>query len=145
MRPAPGTWGTLGAIPLIFLGHFLGEWGYLVLATVLTVCAMIVSQIYENQVGQHDSSEVVIDEVAGFVVAMTWVPLFSWKAWVIGFLLFRCIDILKPPPINWIDQRVSGGVGVVADDVVGGIIVNIILQIIFTKTSWLGLQLGTPF
>lgn len=102
--------------------------------------AIFVAQLYQREHGGADPQEVVIDEVAGFVVAMTWIPL-TWQSWVIGFTLFRVLDIFKPPPIGWADRRIPGGVGVVADDLLAGIMANVVLQILFTQTDWLGVQL----
>lgn len=130
LKPGPGTWGTLGAIPLAYLMISLGPMGYLAGTIVFSILAMVVAQAYEAGQAEHDRSEIVIDEVAGFLVTMAWLPM-TWQAWVSGFLLFRALDILKPPPIRWVDRKVKGGVGVVADDLVAGIIANIILQRLF--------------
>lgn len=140
LKPGPGTWGTLGAVPLIVSFRLLGPYGYLIGVFTLAVLAMTVAQIYERGREGHDHAEVVIDEVAGFAVAMTWLPM-TWQAWVAAFVLFRIIDIFKPPPIAWLDRKVPGGIGVVADDLAAGIAVNVILQILFVRTPWLGYQL----
>lgn len=142
LRPAPGTWGTLGAIPLILLLRELGAMFYLGGVLLLVAVAIAVAQIYEQTHGDHDRAEIVIDEVAGFAVAMTWLPS-TWQAWVGSFILFRLLDALKPPPIRWLDRRIPGGVGVVADDLAAGIVTNFCLQIVFVQTSWLGYQLAT--
>lgn len=142
LRPGPGTWGTLGATPLVWL---LAQWGaipYMAATAVFSTVAMVVAHLYEKVEGGHDRSEVVIDEVAGFLVAMTWLP-FTWQAWLLGFLLFRALDIFKPPPIRWVDRKVPGGVGVVADDLVAGILTNAVLQFVFVQTPWLGYQLNS--
>lgn len=139
---APGTWGTLGAVPLVLLLARAGAISYLILALVVVLVAVFVAQAYESKSDEHDASEIVIDEVAGYVVAAAWLPL-TWQTLVGSFVLFRLLDAFKPPPINWIDQRIKGGVGVVADDLVAGMITNVILQVIFTQTNWLGLQLST--
>ncbi len=140
LKPGPGTWGTLGAIPVVLALQLFGPMGYLVGALVFAVVAILVATLYERFHDGHDHSEVVIDEVVGFVITMTWLP-HTWQAWVAGFLLFRLIDIVKPPPIRQLDLKIPGGLGVVADDIGAGIAANIILQIIFTNTSWLGHQL----
>jgi phosphatidylglycerophosphatase A len=98
-----------------------------------------VCEAYELQYQSHDNPEVVIDEVAGYLVAMFWMP-HTWQAFLISFFLFRFLDILKPPPLSWIDQGVRGGFGVVLDDLVAGVIVNLVMQVIYTKTTWLGVQ-----
>ena len=132
---APGTAGTLGAIPLVWALSLLGPLPYMLATLVFTIFAIFVAHVYEAESGEHDASEVVIDEVAGFLVTMTWVP-FSWTYVLAGFLLFRFFDILKPFPISYIDRKVGGGVGVVADDLLAGILANVILQFLWQK-GWL--------
>jgi phosphatidylglycerophosphatase A len=64
----------------------------------------------------------------------------TWQTFLAGFVLFRLFDILKPYPIRLMDQKLPGGFGVVMDDVAAGIVANLILQTIFVKTLWLGVQ-----
>ena len=80
-----------------------------------------------------------IDEIVGYLIAMTWLPL-NWISLGLAFVLFRFFDILKPWPIREIDQRVGGGLGVVVDDVAAGIAASLILQVIYVQTNWLGSQ-----
>jgi len=103
--------------------------------------AIVICQLYEGKFGMHDGPEIVIDEVAGYMITLTWLPL-TWQVWVLSFFLFRALDILKPFPLSWIDRRVKGGAGVVADDVAAGVIANMALQALYTHTTWLGSQLG---
>lgn len=137
---APGTWGTIGAIPLVIGFHYLGALPYMMATVIFTALAMIVSHLYVTQAGVQDPKEVVIDEVVGFLITMMWLPM-TWQAWAAGFALFRTLDILKPPPISTMDRKIKGGVGVVADDIMAGIIANIVLQYLFVNTNWLGYQL----
>lgn len=139
---SPGTWGTLATIPLWYLLAQFSIFTYMIVVVLMTVLAMVVAQFYENITQRHDSKEVVIDEVVGFLVAMTWLPI-TWQSLLAGFVLFRFFDILKPPPIKQLDQNIKGGTGVVIDDLAAGIICNIILQIVYTQTSWLGAQTQT--
>jgi phosphatidylglycerophosphatase A len=124
---APGTFGTLGAIPLVWFFSLRGPLPYMLATLVFTIGAIFVAHFHEAATGEHDASEVVIDEVAGLLVTMTWVP-FSWIYVALGFLLFRFFDILKPFPISYVDRKVGGGVGAVGDDLLAGILSNIILQ-----------------
>ena len=82
------------------------------------------------------------DEVVGFLITMVWLPL-TWQSLLLGFVLFRFFDIVKPPPIRQLDQHVKGGFGVMIDDIAAGLISSVILQIIYTQTSWLGVQIST--
>lgn len=129
----PGTVGTLGALPVVYLLQRLGAMPYLMATLLFAVIAVLVSQFYEDLwAQQHDPQEIVIDEVAGFLVAMTWLPFSgSWVA--LAFVIFRFFDILKPFPISWIDQNIKGGVGTVADDLLAGIFTNVLLQVLLQK------------
>jgi phosphatidylglycerophosphatase A len=136
----PGTVGTLGGVVFTLIVAPLGPYPYMALTLLLCLVSLIVAQLYESKFGVHDASEVVIDEVVGYAIAMTWLP-FTWQSFVAAFVLFRVLDILKPFPISYLDLKVQGGVGVVIDDVVAGIITNVVLQWVFVKTTWLGMQL----
>ncbi len=138
----PGTWGTLACLPLALLLNYWGPFFAMIFTVLMLPVAILSAELYEKKNGGHDSKEIVIDEVLGFLITMTWLPI-SWQSYAIGFFLFRFLDILKPFPIGYIDKKVRGGLGVVADDVAAGIIANIVLQVIYTKTSWLGSQVVT--
>lgn len=109
-------------------------------AIVLIFGGAYIAQRYETFTAAHDPGEVVIDEVAGYVIAMTWLPL-TWQSFVAAFVVFRFFDILKPYPINRIDQKVSGGLGTMLDDVAAGLVSNILLQVVYQNTSWLGVRM----
>lgn len=139
VKKAPGTVATLATIPLVYLLAQTNGLIYMFACMVLFPIAILAAELHDKSVGQHDSSEIVIDEVLGFLITMTWLPI-TWQSMLIGFFLFRLLDILKPFPIGYIDKKVHGGLGVIADDVVAGIVANIILQVMLTKTNWLGTQ-----
>lgn len=131
---APGTWGTLVALPpLTALGFFLPLWLYLATFFGFLIVSVWLCQQYELiNGGEHDSSEIVIDEAAGLMVACAALPPhLGW--YLAAFLLFRFFDILKPYPISLIDRRVKGGFGVVADDLAAGLFANVILIFIVPK------------
>jgi phosphatidylglycerophosphatase A len=116
---APGTLGTLGAIPFII---FLTDLGVLYKGLILVIFVAIavwVSGRAEDLLKDHDPSAVVIDEVAGFFLTMFFLP-FSWQNLVLGFILFRFFDILKPYPIKRL-ERLKGGFGIVMDDLLAGL------------------------
>ena len=138
----PGTFGTLLGIPLAYACAQVGPFFYMFACVAFIAFASIVAEMYERAGSAHDPSEVVIDEVAGYLVAMTWLPL-TWQGFLGAFVAFRFFDILKPGPIRRIDQRVKGGFGTVLDDVAAGLAANVVLQIVYTQTSWLGVKLGS--
>lgn len=127
----PGTVGTLGAIPVVWALSMGSELKYLAVTAVFAGFSILVAHLYEIEIagGEHDSSELVIDEVAGFMVTMAMVPFtFKWVA--LGFVLFRFFDMVKPWPISYIDKNMLGGVGAVADDLLAGIFASLCLQVI---------------
>ena len=92
--------------------------------------------MYERTYQVHDPKEIVIDEVVGYVIAMTWLPL-TWQSFLAAFVMFRFFDILKPGPIRRIDQKVKGGLGTVLDDVAAGLISSVLLQVLLREMPWL--------
>ncbi len=136
---APGTVGTLATIPLYWLLMQAGPLFYMSFVVFLLPLAILAAEVYEQEMQRHDSSEIVIDEVLGFLITMTWLPL-TWQAVTLGFFIFRFLDILKPFPIGYLDKKISGGLGVVADDVAAGILGNIFLQLINNQTTWLQMK-----
>ncbi|MBX2988524.1 MAG: phosphatidylglycerophosphatase A [Bdellovibrionaceae bacterium] len=136
---SPGTWGTLATIPLALLLMWLGPLWHMAVIVVLLPLGIWAADAFDRSETRHDCQEIVIDEVLGFLITMLWMPL-TWQAVVIGFVLFRTLDILKPFPISVLDQRVKGGFGVMVDDVAAGLIANLVMQVILSQTAWLGVQ-----
>jgi phosphatidylglycerophosphatase A len=116
---APGTFGTLGAIPLYLALSRLHAGEYVLFTAALVVLAAFAAQRAGRYWGVADASPIVIDEVAGYLVTLALVP-FSWPAVAAGFVLFRIFDVLKPWPASAFD-RVKNGFGVVMDDVAAGV------------------------
>ena len=116
---APGTFGTIAAIPLVLGLGLLGKWCSAFVLALLIGVAIWASGIARDLLGQNDPPTVVIDEVAGFLLAMILLPS-SWQALVLGFFLFRFFDILKPFPIKRAEQ-LGGALGIVADDLLAGL------------------------
>lgn len=125
---APGTMGTLAAIPLYLLmvGSLQG-WLYAGAVITLTLVAIWISGLAETIYSRKDPPQVVIDEIAGFMLTMTAIPPDAMYI-IMGFILFRMFDILKPQPAAWINRRMRGGNGIVLDDIVAGLYANIVLQ-----------------
>ena len=106
-----------------------GPGAILMLTLLLVVLACWVADRAERALGEHDSGEIVIDEVVGMLIALLWIPP-TFPNLAIGFLLFRVFDIVKVWPASTIDRRLPGGVGVVLDDVVSGIYANLLMQLV---------------
>ena len=126
---APGTMGTLVAIPVyVLLSQIPFPLYELTLVTFFFFSSWI-SENAEKHFGKKDDQRIVIDEVMGFLVTMLWVPKTIFFV-IFGFFLFRFFDILKPFPIRHLERKWKGGYGVVFDDVLAGIYANIVLQVI---------------
>ncbi|MDX1678599.1 phosphatidylglycerophosphatase A [Arsukibacterium sp.] len=126
---APGTFGTLVAIPFIIGFSALGVSGYLAFLVVGTALGVYICGKTARDVGEHDHGAIVWDEVIGFALTMLLVPV-SWQSLLIGFLLFRFFDILKPWPIQWLDRRIHGGLGIMLDDLLAAVPAWLILQLL---------------
>ena len=117
---APGTWGTIVAIPLAWALDRAGELWFIVATLVVTAVGSWAADVYCKSTARHDNQQIVIDEVAGYLVTLA--PVARTPAnLIIGFFLFRLFDIWKPPPVRSIDRHVHGGFGVVADDLGAGV------------------------
>ena len=126
---APGTVGTILGIPLYLLFALFSPTLYLLSTIAFCFFAVYISGEAEKLYGEKDPSKIVIDEIAGFLVVMLFVPVSPYTV-AAGFILFRFFDILKPYPIRLMEQRLPGGYGVVADDVMAGIYAAIVLQLV---------------
>lgn len=125
---APGTWGTLAALPLWWLLAQLGPWGYGLGTAAVLLLGLWAAGPAQVYLGGADHPAIVIDEVAGLLITLAGVSL-TWQNAAAGFIIFRTLDILKPPPIRWFCAGDSGGLEVVADDVVAGLMARLALEI----------------
>ncbi len=125
---APGTLGTLIAIPAYYFLSEIPSPLYEITLIGFFFLSVWISENAETFFGKKDDRRIVIDEMIGFLITMLWVPK-TIPFIIIGFLLFRFFDIVKPPPIR-IMERARGGYGVVLDDVMAGVYANIVLQFI---------------
>ncbi len=131
IKPAPGTWGSLVGLGIgyLFLQLPMPTTILISAAIIVTIISIYAIGIIEKSTGVHDAPEIVIDEFAGQWLAM--VPLavngITLSSLIASFILFRIFDIIKPWPIIWLDKKVSGGFGVMVDDLVAGIIAAVVL------------------
>lgn len=133
---APGTFGTLAAIPVYLLMAPLAWPYYLALVVLFTVIGIWACDRTARELGTKDPSAIVWDEFVGFFITMLAVPSalltasYGW-AWILaGFLAFRLFDIWKPWPIRVIDERVEGGLGIMLDDILAGVMAALILLVL---------------
>ena len=118
---APGTWGSLAALPFAY-GIYLwtGTFGLVVATVLVFVIGVWASGRYANAKENSDPGEVVIDEVAGQWLALIPAIGILWY-YPVAFVAFRIFDILKPWPVGWLDRHLKGGLGIMADDIAAGI------------------------
>ncbi len=127
---APGTFATLvTAVPLYLAFALLPAPFYLYALFVFFWLACYVSHKAESILQEKDSSKIVIDEAVGYLTAMVYLPN-NWLIILLAFVLFRFFDILKIYPVNLIENKVPGGLGIVLDDVMAGVYANICLQVL---------------
>lgn len=120
-KKAPGTFGTLAAVPLyLALVQVQNLFVYSVVTLLVILVGVWICGQAAEKLGEHDFGGIVWDEIAGLLVTMWLVP-FTWQAVALGFILFRLFDIVKPWPIRWIDRQVHGGLGIMLDDVLAGV------------------------
>ena len=131
---APGTFGTLAGLPLIFVmvllsgGPAAAPAFYLV---GLTLFSIRVADRAEKLLGQKDPGCIVIDEMAGYCIALSLVPV-TFSTLVAGFAAFRCFDIVKPAPVRYFERKFNGGAGVVLDDIMAGVLAALLLKLVWT-------------
>lgn len=136
----PGTMGTLASIPFYLALVQLPLLAYVFVVLVASFIGCKICQITSDDMKVHDHGSIVWDEFVGFWITMAVVPIgqlscLDWRPVAIGFVLFRLFDMVKPWPICWFDKNVSGGVGIMIDDIVAGIISAVVLWGI---TAYLG-------
>ncbi len=124
---APGTFGTLAALPIYLLMVPLSLWAYLAVVLVMTLLGVWLCHVTSRDLGVHDHGGIVWDEIVGYLITMIAAPP-GWQWIVAGFVLFRFFDIIKPWPIGWADRRVHGGLGIMLDDVLAAVLAWAVLQ-----------------
>lgn len=137
LKPAPGTWGSLAALPFVWVLHVLGgPWLFAAAIVAVFLIGWSATKGYTDITGVEDPSEVVIDEVVGMWLAMLPVSIGAaaagasilalYPGWIAAFFLFRFFDIIKLGPVRWADDR-GDALGVMLDDVFAGIFAGILV------------------
>ena len=126
---APGTMGTLMAIPLYLLLLQLSPQGYLIAVALSFIAGVYICHVSAKDLGVHDHPGIVWDEFVGYWITMIAAPS-GWVWIVAGFALFRLFDIAKPWPISWCDKHVHGGFGIMIDDVLAGLLALGVMQLL---------------
>ncbi len=126
----PGTVGTLAAIPFALVFLILPQPFYAVYVLGLTLLAIYIADQAEKILGQKDPGCIVIDEIAGYVLALSIVPV-QINTIVAGFFIFRFFDIVKAGPVKYFEKNFPGGAGVVLDDVMAGILSALTLKVLY--------------
>ncbi len=127
MPKAPGTFGTIAAVPLYLLLQHLQPLSYLLVVVAMFLLGVWLCQRTADDLGIHDHPGIVWDEWVGFLITM-WLAPDGWVWLLSGFILFRLFDILKPWPISLLDRQVPGGLGIMLDDVMAGIYAFALIQ-----------------
>ncbi|NAW68567.1 phosphatidylglycerophosphatase A [Vibrio sp. V27_P1S3P104] len=138
----PGTMGTLAAVPFYLLLAHLPIWLYSLLVLFACFIGVKICQLTATDMKVHDHGSIVWDEFVGFWITMFIVPflqlpVWDWRWLVSGFVLFRFFDMVKPWPIGWLDKRIDGGLGIMLDDIVAGVISAFMLVVIGAWAGWL--------
>jgi phosphatidylglycerophosphatase A len=120
IRFAPGTAGTVAAVPIFIAAHELPLMLYVALIAVMFLAGVWICGRASLQLGVHDHSGIVWDEIVGFLLAMTAAPA-GWAWILVGAVLFRVFDIAKPWPVSLADRRLGGGFGIMLDDTIAGL------------------------
>ena len=125
----PGTWGTVAAIPVYLIICWLPTNYYLLIVALATIFGFWLCGHTARALETHDHPSIVWDEIVGYLLTMTAVPI-KWNWIVLGFILFRIFDIWKPWPIKWVDNRIRNGIGIVLDDLLAGVYAWLLLHFI---------------
>lgn len=128
-KKAPGTCGTLVAIPIFLMLCTLPLWAYISAVVFISIIGIWLCDVSSKALGVHDHPGIVWDEIAGFLITMIAAPV-SWLSVLLGFALFRLFDIWKPWPISILDRKVHGGLGIMLDDILAGVFAALSLQLV---------------
>lgn len=133
---APGTFGTLVAVPFLWLFAWLPLWEAGVVVFLALLIGIPICERASRQLGQSDPGAIVWDEIVGLWLVFLGLPL-TWLTVILGVALFRFFDILKPWPICWADRKVRGGVGIMLDDILAAAYATLVLRLVLVFSGWL--------
>ncbi len=133
---APGTFGTIAAIPLFLLLSLFSDQVYFIVTLFFMLIGPWICGYAAKSLNVHDHPAIVWDEIVGLLITLFMFPA-HWLLITIGFVLFRFFDILKPWPISWFDKNMHGGIGIMIDDVIAGFFAWGCLYLL--NTYWLGI------
>jgi phosphatidylglycerophosphatase A len=133
---APGTCGTAVTVPLAWACRDLDTVTFCSLVAGIIVVGILAAQRADRAWGTEDAQKIVIDEVAGYLVTMIPAPRDHWAPLLAGFIAFRFFDIVKPPPVRWLDDNLPGGWGVVLDDIAAGVMGAIVMGVATYFGAW---------
>ncbi len=132
----PGTMGTLAAVPFYLLMASQSI-TLLIIAIVLgSAVGIYLCERTSSDMGVHDHGSIVWDEFVGFWITMLLVPVTDWQTVLAGFVIFRFFDMVKPWPISWLDKQVHGGIGIMLDDIVAGLMSMVALWAGHVYLGW---------
>ncbi len=125
---APGTMGTIVAVPLYLLMADMGLTAYIAMLVITFAIGVYLCDKTSKDMGVHDHGGIVWDEFVGYWITMLAAPQ-GWQWVLLGFVLFRFFDVVKPWPISWLDKHVQGGFGIMIDDVLAGFMALLVMQV----------------
>lgn len=127
---APGTFGTIAALPFVLVFFLIPAGFYGIYVVALILVSIYLADSTEKILNQKDPGCIVVDEIAGYVVTMSVVPI-QMNTLIAGFFIFRCFDIFKFGPVKYFEENFSGGAGVVLDDIMAGVFSAIVLRLLY--------------
>ncbi len=126
---APGHSGTLTAVALAWGLSHVGAWAYGLALFVVVAVGTVAAEVWGQATGVPDDQRIVVDEVAGYLGTLMLVPR-TWPNLIVGFFVFRTLDVWKPGPVRLADERLDGGIGVMADDLIAGVIGALVMVVL---------------
>ncbi len=124
---APGTFGTIVAVPIYLMMAGLSLQSYLALLMMFIFLGFWLCDYTAEALGEHDHPAIVWDEIVGYLITMIAAPA-GWLWLLLGFVLFRLFDILKPWPVRWADKQLTGGLGIMLDDILAAGMAWLVMQ-----------------